>query len=113
MPTQIKTFRDYFGKENITHIKQIMEQLFQSPAGCVIIIMPSPNGHGKPRITDAYYNIHANYVRGIIEASLRDAIKEGLLMEGYPIKCYVGNSPNSHDKHKQGAKLCLTGAKTH
>jgi hypothetical protein len=105
MPKQIKTFGDHFGEDNKDQIKRTLEKLFESQGGCVIIIMPPRDYTSKPRIIDAYYNIHANCVRGIVNASLKDAVRNNLLMEGRPVAFYVGNGKNNHHSCRQGATL--------
>jgi hypothetical protein len=115
MPSKSKTFRDYFGEENLITIRQTLEVLFSSPGGSVMIILPPNQGNPHPKIVDAYFNIHANCVRGIVNTSLKDAVNDGLLIEGFPEKFYIDK--HNHKKHnndyRNGGKQCLIGVKTH
>ncbi len=115
MLKQHKTFSDYFGKDNLNAIKQNLEVLLSSPGGGVMIILPPTQNNPRPKIIDAYFNIHANCVRGIVDTSLKDAVKAGLLIDGFPIKFYIGK--NHHKDNSQVCKkrgnACLTGVKTH
>ena len=108
-----KTFSEYFGENNLAKLRQSLEHLFSSPGGCVIILLPSNQNDVRPKIIDAYYNIHANCLRGAVDASLKDAVQNKLLIDGLPEKFPVGN--NRHNKcdkcSKQGEKPCPTGAK--
>ena len=108
-----KTFSEYFGENNLAKLRQSLERLFSSPGGCVIILLPPYQNDVRPKIIDAYYNIHANCLRGAVDASLKDAVQNNLLIDGLVEKyCVTNHRHNKYDKRtKQGEKPCPTGAK--
>ena len=113
MSNKAKTFQDHFGEQNLEKIRKVLESLFTSPAGAVMIILPPDKDNPRPKIVDGYFNVHANCVRGMVDTSLKDSVKQGLLIEGLPTKFYIGNNKNHNQSIKKRGKACLTGAKTH
>jgi len=72
-----KTFKEYYGKEEVEAIHQAVDDLLEAREGGFIII----GNVDKNKITDAYMSICADHVLEQVNVAVVGAMNAGLLSE--------------------------------